>query len=200
MIDSRIWQCVPQDILQEIFKWCPEQVLLAFSRTCSHFTGGHIRRAARECQYPDKPHLTFYTDIVNYMIASRDKFVIMINPEYTRISHTLYEYDDMLKMMYNDSAASHIDRLYFITFTFTHRYLMITEYEDEFDIDRIHDKSILSRPVVDDEDYLESVAIVDLSKFNIRFWKRGCMRYGGDTSGDVVFYAKNGKQLQEDEY
>lgn len=200
MIDLRIWQCVPHDILQEIFKWCPEQILLAFSRTCSHFTGGNIWSMARECQYPDKPHLTFYTDIVNYMIASRDKFVIMINPEYTRISHTLYEHDDMLRMMYEDSGSGNCDKLYFITFTFTYRYLIIKECKDEFDIDYIDDKSVLSRPIVDEMDYLEAVAIVDLSKFNIQFWKRSCARYTGDTSGDVVFYAKNGEQLQEDYY
>lgn len=148
------------DLLLCIAKWCPVKQLLAFSRTCKYFASvqrdialetfersisrpvsiskNTLWRLARECQFPDKPHLKFLGDEMNYMIASRKEFfgdVKLFNGVY--IDNCLYEYDPMVFKFANDYGDCN---LFVQKFKITKQFCLFkcfnakTEYHSSYDV------------------------------------------------------------------
>lgn len=182
MIDSRVWQCVPHDILLQIAKWCKEKRIYAFIQSCRYFHENKriLWRIARECQFPDKSNLTFHIDELNYKIAVRDKFAIKLNCDNRRVDTIIYEFSDMMYDFYDNWLEYEEKALRIIEFKYKKQYLLI---RNDCDGEREHNSYNTEAEAMNeiirycesysgdiDED-IYSWPIVNLNEFGIYFWK-----------------------------
>lgn len=204
MIDSRVWQCVPHDILLQIAKWCKEKRIYAFIQSCRYFDENKkiLWRMAHECQFSDKLHLTFHGDELNYKIAARDKFAIKINTSSRAVDETIYEFSDMMYDFCDNMLPYNENTLDVIEFKFEKQYLLM---KDDYDGIGVHGQYNTEEDAVNEiiryhESHIVDIGeiyswpIANLKEFDIHFWKhKMCVSMVG--SNLIKYYKYKDKKL-----
>jgi hypothetical protein len=182
MLHPTVWLGAPLDVLLNIAKWLSTKRILAFSRTCRYFHNSNLWQLAKECQYPDKPHLLFWSAEMNYFVAARDEFASFVNFPAGIIDYDIYEYHPMIEDVLDniDSEGVRGDCGYpiAIPFKITTQYVLITYISCEpkyhassNNIDELHVMIEKLWEIKPKHSYLtHEFAIIDLAKVRMRFW------------------------------
>lgn len=182
MIHPTVWLDTPLDALLNVAKWLSTKRILAFSRTCRYFRDSNIWQLAKECQYPDKPNLPFWSAEMNYFVAARDEFVSFVNFPASYIDYDVYEYHPMIEDVLDniDPEGVRGDTGYpiAIPFKITAQYVLITYISCEpkyhassNNRDELHVMIEKLWEIKPKQSYLtHEFAIIDLAKVRMRFW------------------------------
>lgn len=182
MLHPTVWLDIPLDALLNVAKWLSTKRILAFSRTCRYFRDSNIWQLAKECQYPDKPDLSFWSAEMNYFVAARNEFVSFVNFPGKYIDYDVYENHPMIEDVLDniESEAMRGDAGYpiAIPFKITAQYVLITyiscntkyhsSSNNRDELCKIIEKLWKITPT---KPYLtHEFAIIDLAKVRMRFW------------------------------
>jgi hypothetical protein len=182
MLHPTVWLNTPLDVLLNIAKWLSTKRILAFSRTCRYFRDSNLWQLAKECQYPDKPDLSFLDAEMNYFVAARDEFVSFVNFPTSYIDYDVYEYhpmiEDVLDNIDSDGVRGDAGYPIPVQFKITARYVLITyiSYDPKYHASSNDEQElrviikelskIMPRRSYDRHEF----AIIDFAKVRMRFW------------------------------
>lgn len=197
-VEACPYRAAPLDSLLEIAKWCDELQLLAFTRTCRYFRDSRLFVLARECQYPDKKHLSFLGDLENYMVASRKQFALMSNISMQECDEYIYEYCEMFDRIMPNKRDYSVVKIELIK-----RYVLLFSKSDDI----FHDACVGYYDTSEDAtehimnhykdnldiQYDSAFTIIDLSKMSLSCWNRGVSKNENKDIGEYYF---NGELYQ----